>query len=55
MAYQAGDISCFGEGIGKYFRLFSNTKMKEAFEKITIYFGGCQPLSFVAAFLQTKG
>jgi ketosteroid isomerase-like protein len=29
LAYQAGDISCLGEGIEKYFRLFSKLKIYE--------------------------
>lgn len=34
MAYKTGDISCFGEGIEKYFRLFSKTKMPGTLKKL---------------------
>ena len=34
MAYQAGDISCFGEGIEKYFRLFSKLKFPVLLKKL---------------------
>ena len=36
MAYYAGDISCVGEGIEKYFRLFSKLKIAIDFEKNTV-------------------
>src|SRR5665213_97215 len=40
MAYQAGDISCFGEGIEKYFRLFSKLKLPGLLKKLLFILPG---------------